>query len=160
MNRYPAVALLVLLIFAIGCTQAPPPEPPDTRAADESAVRRASADMMAAAQAKDAEGVSSVYAPDSLVHYVNFPPMNKQQAHDAWAQVMANAGYSVSWSPQRIDVARSGDLAFEQGTYEFTQHDARGRPVVERGTYVQAWKKQGDGAWKIFVNTSTATPEN
>jgi uncharacterized protein (TIGR02246 family) len=152
--------LLTVLAFSVACTPQPPAEAPDTRAADEAAIRQATAEMLAAAQAKDADGVVSYFAEDVVVHYANFPQQTKHQAHETWAAVMANAGYAIEWGPQRVEVARSGDVAFEQGSYEFTQHDARGRPLVERGTYVQCWRKQADGSWKISVNVATATPAN
>ena len=30
-----------------------------------------------------------------------------------------------------------------------TVNDAKGKPVTDRGKYVEAWKKQADGAWKV-----------
>lgn len=150
--------LFAALIATVACTPAPPPEPPDTRAADEAAIRQGSAGMLAAAQAKDADRVVSYFTDDVVVHYSNFPQQNKQQARDVWAQVMANAGYAIQWGPHHVEVARSGDVAVELGNYEFTQNDARGRPVVERGTYIQSWRKQADGSWKISADIAVAAP--
>jgi uncharacterized protein (TIGR02246 family) len=150
--------LLAALLLTAACTQPPPAEAPDTRAADEAAIRQASAGMLAGAQAKDADRVVSYFTDDVVVHYSNFPQQNKQQARDGWAAVMANSGYAITWGPHHVEVARSGDIAVEVGTYEFTQNDARGRPVVERGTYMQSWRKMADGSWKISADIAVAAP--
>jgi ketosteroid isomerase-like protein len=34
------------------------------------------------------------------------------------------------------------------GTYEETTTDASGKPVNDRGKYVEVWEKQADGKWK------------
>lgn len=156
-RKFGLLSLLFALLLAVACTRQPPPEPPDTRAANEAAIREASAGMLAAAQAKDADRVVSYFTDDVVVHYSNFPQRNKQSARESWAQAMANPGFAINWGPQRVEVARSGDIAVAVGTYEFTQHDARGRPVTERGTYIASWRKQADGSWKVTANLAVAT---
>jgi len=49
-------------------------------------------------------------------------------------------------------VAQSGELAYLSGTYELTLNDASGKPVKDRGKYVEVWKKQADGTWKATVD--------
>jgi ketosteroid isomerase-like protein len=50
-------------------------------------------------------------------------------------------------TPIRIDVARSGDVATEVGTWVF-HGVAPDRWVDGNGSYVTAWRKEG-GTWKI-----------
>jgi len=45
-------------------------------------------------------------------------------------------------------VAKSGDMACLSGTYELTMNDASGKPVNDRGKYIEDWEKQVDGKWK------------
>ena len=66
--------------------------------------------------------------------------------------MLALPGPGLSFSAARVDVARSGDLASEQGAYEFGTSDKKGKTTIERGTYVTVWKKQPDGAWKVVVD--------
>jgi ketosteroid isomerase-like protein len=47
-----------------------------------------------------------------------------------------------------VEVAKSGDLACLSGTYELTMNDPGGKPVSDRGKYVEVWEKQADGKWK------------
>ncbi len=51
-----------------------------------------------------------------------------------------------------MEVARSGELAYLNGTYELTMNDASGKPANDRGKYVEVWKKQADGAWKCVAD--------
>jgi ketosteroid isomerase-like protein len=46
------------------------------------------------------------------------------------------------------DVSRAGDLGYTHGTYEIS--DAAEK-VVERGSYVRIWRKQG-GAWRVVLD--------
>jgi len=50
-------------------------------------------------------------------------------------------------------VAKSGDLGFVSGTYELTMNDASGKPVNDRGKYVEVWEKKADGKWKCGTDT-------
>jgi hypothetical protein len=57
-------------------------------------------------------------------------------------------GFMVNWAPSRVEVARSGDLAWSTGTY--TQSSSlSGTPSTDHGKYVAVWKKQQDGSWKV-----------
>lgn len=52
-----------------------------------------------------------------------------------------------------MEVAKSGDIGYTQGTYEMTVNDAKGNPNTDRGKYLSIWKKQADGAWRCIVDT-------
>jgi ketosteroid isomerase-like protein len=52
-----------------------------------------------------------------------------------------------------VEVARSGDLGYSQGTYDLTFNDPSGKPMTDRGKYLEVWKKQADGSWKCAVDT-------
>ena len=48
---------------------------------------------------------------------------------------------------------KSGDLGFVSGTYELTMNDASGKPVTDKGKYVEVWEKKADGKWKCGTDT-------
>jgi len=75
----------------------------------------------------------------------------------AWQQMLAQPGFALTFAPTRIEVARSGDLAYEIGDYALTAKDKRGRPQTSKGKYVVVWAKQPDGAWKAVVDAPTTT---
>ena len=150
---------LALLVIASACTQ---PPPPDTRAADEAAVRDADAQWSKTAGAKDLEGTIAYYSDDATVLPPNAPVVTgKEGIRAVWAEMVA-PGTSISWQPTKVEVARSGDLAYVMGTYQLTVKDAQGNPVQDKGKFVEVWKKQADGKWKtvadIFNSDLPAAP--
>jgi len=50
------------------------------------------------------------------------------------------------------EVSRAGDLGYTHGTYELTDD---GKKVIERGSYVRIWKKQGD-RWLVVLDVTNA----
>lgn len=143
-----------LVAFAVGCQQ-PPPEQPDTRAADAAAIRSASGECAAAAAEKDLDKTMSFFADDALMMPSNAPLVSgKDAVRQEWEKMMATPGYALSWEPVQVEVARSGDFAFERGTYQFTQNDPKGNPVTVVGKYLTVVKKQADGSWKVVIDIS------
>ena len=144
--------VLTLVIF--GCSSSQQQAPPDTRAADEAAVRKADADWATAGQSKQVDAWVAYYSDDAVV----LPP-NEQEAtgkdniHKAIGDLLALPGLSVNWKAAKVEVARSGDLAYVQGTYELGMKDPKGKPITDHGKYVEVWKKQADGNWKCAVDT-------
>jgi ketosteroid isomerase-like protein len=52
-----------------------------------------------------------------------------------------------------VEVARSGDLAYAIGTYTLTMKDSQGKPIADRGKFMEVWKRQPDGKWKAVADT-------
>jgi len=150
MNRLLSGMLIACLALVAGCTQEPPPPPPDTRPQDEAAIRKASQDALAAAQAKDADKMASFYTNDAVAMFSGAPAVSgKEQIKQAWATLFQDPNFSLTWATTKVEVAKSGDLAWEAGTYEETSSDAKKKPVKYTGHYLVALKKQADGSWKI-----------
>ena len=156
------VSSLVIIGLALACQQAPT-SPPDTRAADESAVREADAAWSKTAAAKDVEGFVAFFAEDGVSLPPNAPMLTeKESMRKGLSEAMANPGFSLSWQAGKVEASRGGDLAYSMGTYQGTMNDAKGKPVTERGKYVSVWKKQADGKWKVVAdiyNSDLPAPE-
>ncbi len=54
----------------------------------------------------------------------------------------------LSWTPDYIDVAKSGDLAYTYGKYIYTYTDSDGKLLESSGVFHTVWKRQSDGNWK------------
>jgi ketosteroid isomerase-like protein len=39
-------------------------------------------------------------------------------------------------------------MGWVSGTYELTMNDTNGKPINDRGKYLEVWEKQTDGNWK------------
>jgi uncharacterized protein (TIGR02246 family) len=147
------VSSLAIIGLALACQQLPPPSPPDTRAADERAVREADAAWAKAAAAKDVEARLSFLAEDALVLPPNAPMQTgKESMRKGLSEEMANPGYAISWQASKAEASRGGDLAYTVGTYQFTMTGPKGKPVTDRGKYVTIWRKQPDGKWKAVAD--------
>ena len=157
------VSSLVMMGLALACQQPPPPSPPDTRAADEGAVREVDAAWSKAWAAKDLEGSLSFFADDALWLQHNVPMMKDKESMRKWlSDLMASPGFSGSWQASKVEASRGGDLAYSIGTYQGTIPDAKGKPVSDRGKYVTVWKKQPDSKWKVvadIANSDLPAPE-
>jgi ketosteroid isomerase-like protein len=133
-----------------GCDHAPPAV--DTKAAVK-AVMDADAAWSRAAGAMDAAGASGFYADDATVLAPNQPLITGKDAlQKAWAAMLV-PGNSVSWSASTAVASASGDLVYVQGTYTASMKGPHGRPMNDKGKYLEVWKKQADGSWKDEEDT-------
>ena len=56
---------------------------------------------------------------------------------------------SITWKPDFVDVALSGDLGYTYGKYVYTTTDSIGNANVSEGIFHTVWKRQADGTWKF-----------
>lgn len=137
-----------LSLFVAGCSQTPP----DTRAAEETTLRALNTQWSKAADSKDLEATVSYYSDDASVFPPNAPlASGKQAIHAVWADVL-NSASSISWQTDKVEVARSGDIAYLTGMYQTTAKDPHAQPVNDSGKFVEVWKKQADGKWKTVAD--------
>ena len=140
---------IVLLSFAFVCL-APAA---DTKSAIEKALRDLDAQWSAAAGANDLDKTVSFYSDDAIVMPPNAPgATTKETIRSAWKEMLTTPGAAISWKATKVEVAKSGDLACVSGAYEQTTIDASGKPVTDRGKYVEVWEKQADGKWKCSAD--------
>ena len=55
----------------------------------------------------------------------------------------------LTWAPDFVDVAKSGDLGYTYGKYIFTVTDSAGVANSSEGIFHTVWKRQQDGNWKF-----------
>ena len=72
--------------------------------------------------------------------------------------MMQDPNFDLSFEADNVVVARSGDLAYETGTYTLTMSDPEERPATEKGHYVVVWHKQTDGGWKVVLDAPVSDP--
>jgi ketosteroid isomerase-like protein len=155
-----ALALAVGSLVLASCNSTPAPK--DTRAADEAAIRAASKAWSDAAQAKDVDKAVSFYATDGIQLTDKGPLVDDAATlHAGWQKMLALPGPGLSLQTSKVEVAKSGDIAYEYGAYDFAVADSAGKITDQKGKYVVIWKKQTDGTWKAAVdinNTDAPTP--
>jgi uncharacterized protein (TIGR02246 family) len=140
--------------------------PGETRSTDERTIRDLETQWSKAAAEKDLEKMLSFYADDATVLPANAPAATtKDNARRLWTDLFASAGLALSWRTIKVEVAKSGEMAYATGTYELTTNDASGNPTTDHGKYLTVWEKQSDGKWKCAADiwnsdiaASTAAP--
>jgi ketosteroid isomerase-like protein len=139
-----------LMMLASGCKQQ---TPADTRAADAQTIRDLDAQWSKSAGAHDLDGTVSYYSDDAFVLPPNAPIATTKEAIRAGWATSVGPGVDMSFQTNKVEVASSGDIAYDVGTYAVSMKDAQGNPVTDRGKYVAVWKKQADGKWKAVADT-------
>jgi ketosteroid isomerase-like protein len=141
-----------VIALAAGCSR-PAVEQPGpvagAQVADEAAIRAQETRWREVIARKDTAAIGSFYTEDGI-YAPTFRPMVR--GRDAAAAMWATHEFTLDSlrlerTPIRIDVARSGDVATEVGTWVF-HGVAPNRPVDGKGSYLTAWRKEG-GVWKI-----------
>jgi uncharacterized protein (TIGR02246 family) len=155
-HRDGRVFLVLLCISSLALSQQ------GRRPPEEKTIRDADAVWSHAIETKDLEQALSFYSDDASVLPFNAPiATGRQQIRQVWSHLLSTPGFSLRFAPSTVEVARSGDLAYEVGTFELTMNDAQGKPVATPGKYVVVWK-QADGKWKAtadIFNTDVQSSE-
>jgi ketosteroid isomerase-like protein len=150
----------------VSISQSSPSEKPSGTQSVEQLLRDLDAEWAKAAAAKDVERTIAYYSDEAIV----FPPnatsaATKEAIRNGWKEMFATPGFVITWQPIRVQVGKSGEMAWVGGTYESTMNDASGKPINDRGKYLEVWEKQTDGNWKCAADmwnsdlaTSAPTP--
>jgi ketosteroid isomerase-like protein len=67
--------------------------------------------------------------------------------------------YVLQWEPKKAEVSASGDLGYTWGTYTVTAEDEKGQKKTRYGKYLDVWKKQSDGSWKVLIDIGNQSPQ-
>ena len=128
---------------------------------DEAAIREADAQWSKAAGSLDVDKTVAFYADDASLLPPNEPIATTKEAIRAmWAGLLA-PGTVISWEPTKVEVAKSGDLAYLVGTYKLSMKGPDGKPMDDHGKMVEVWKKQPNKQWKCVAdifNSDVAMP--
>jgi ketosteroid isomerase-like protein len=116
---------------------------------DEETIRDLDKAWSQAAESKDAAKCASYYSDTASAMPFNGPiTTGRVKIQELWAELMAKPGFSLHFSPTKIEVAKAKDIAYDAGTFELKLNDAQGAPTTIPGKYVVVWKKQKGGNWK------------
>jgi uncharacterized protein (TIGR02246 family) len=119
---------------------------------DEQAIRALDTSWSHAAETKDVDKTVSFYADDASILPPNLPiATGKTAIRAVWSQFLSMPGFSITFAPSKIVVAKSGDMAYEIGTFQTTINDAQGKPATSVGKFVVNWQKR-DGQWKVVAD--------
>lgn len=84
---------------------------------------------------------------DGVLLRPNHKPLVGADAID-FLSLVNDTAYTLTWKPEKAEIAKSGDLGFTYGIYELQTKD-----TLLKGTYVSIWKKQNNGGWKFVLDS-------
>ena len=96
-----------------------------------------------------AEGFLEFAADDAVQFRRTYVIEGKEAMRENYEKSPPNANADLTWKPDFIDVAASGDLAYTYGKYVFSVTDSLGEVRESTGIFHTIWKRQPDGKWKF-----------
>jgi uncharacterized protein (TIGR02246 family) len=154
-----ALAIVCVVGLALVSACAAPPLAVDTQK-EEQAIRALDADWNAAIAKKDLDAIVNLYAADGATMWPDAPASRGSAAiRAAWIELMKTPGITGVIVVDRIQVAQSGDVAFDEGHVDLEVDTPQGR-AKETVKYLVGWKKVG-GAWKVaydMYNSNAPAP--
>jgi len=124
-------------------------------AAAQQAIKDRSAAWMQAVQAKDAASVAgSFYSKEAMVAYDGSVSRGRAAIQAGLEDDFASSPETtVSWTSDAVNVAASGDMAYEIGTITRDADGTGPQPAVN-GAFVTVWRKI-EGEWYAVADAGT-----
>jgi uncharacterized protein (TIGR02246 family) len=154
MKRLTALlGMTAIALIATACNH-----PADTHDADVLALKDNETQWNQDWQAKDADKIVSHYASDAVLMVPGTAPTSGKDAIlSSLKGMVADPAMSLKFQATRVEVAKSGDLAYTQGSYTLTFTDPQTKqPIIDHGSYVTAYRKLPDGSWKAVSDIATS----
>ena len=155
MKRLATILTATLLASTlIACNQAPP----DTHDADVKAIKDTEAQWNQDFAAKDAAKIAAHYADDAVLVASGMPTSNGKDAIAAAVkQMVTDPALSLKFQASKVEVAKSGEVGYTEGSYQLTATDPQSKQVInDHGSYATTYRKQPDNSWKAVVDIASS----
>ncbi|HEX3319341.1 MAG TPA: DUF4440 domain-containing protein [Terriglobales bacterium] len=131
--------------------------PADNREADVNSLRVAQQAAIKAFVSKNADQMVAAYSGDASLMFSNSPILRGEDLKSAIRGLAADRNFSMEFTTDQVEVAKSGELGYTRGAYTMTMSDPKiKRTLREKGKYVSIYAKQTDGSWKMIEDISNA----
>jgi ketosteroid isomerase-like protein len=110
--------------------------------------------------AKDVNALAAQYRDDAAMAGPGDPLATTDADRRKILQALvSDPNFALTFSTNRILVAKSGDLASSRGNFTLTMTDkATKKPATVSGSYLTVYKLQDDGSWKAVEDFITPGP--
>jgi uncharacterized protein (TIGR02246 family) len=164
-----AIAVGALVVFAVACAPKSETAAAKTDSAGgmmsaggdvatiRSAIEASDKKMIDGFNAGDAAALASLYGDDAVSYSANSEPMVGKDAILKGMQAMLASAKFSGVSAHTDTVIVMGDLAIEFGGYAGTMTPPKGPAAQDHGRFMNLWKRQADGSWKIFRDISNSS---
>lgn len=148
MNRLSLVVVVLLAVVAAGCQPAA-----TLTEQDKAAIRKVTEEAVKIVNSPEmdhAAYVKAFYTEDAEWLAPNMPPV---KGAAAIVQTLQAFPRITDFKAEAVSIEGSGGLACERGNYTMTLNPPGAPPVIDRGKYIEIWKKQADGSWKVAYDS-------
>lgn len=127
--------------------------------AEGQAVMQASRDWSDRVATGDLDAIMEVWADDAVMLPPDLPPLEGKPAIRGYVETtLEMPGFQISWEPQTVQVAPSGEWAYLIERNVTTFNDSLGNRVTVHGKGITVWRKAPDGSWKNVVDIWNDAP--
>lgn len=157
MRHTQLLAAAAAAIALAGCQAEVKTDPAADTAAIEQTLKGIEGQWQADYNARDAKRLAEHYAPDGVIANPGAALASDARARaEAIGAMAADQNLQISFASDRVQVARSGDLAYTRGHYTMRMTDpATKQPRSDSGSYLTVWQKQADDSWKAVEDFIT-----
>ncbi len=120
--------------------------------AAEQTIRDIDARWVQAVAAGDADAIAEIYAEDAYMLLPNQLRVSGREGIRGVWEEMLSANMALTFTPNLIEIAVAGDLAYEVGTYNLAMDGPDGR-TQDNGSYLVVWRNV-EGEWKVAADIS------
>lgn len=147
MKRVAPITAVALCILLSGCKAASTAE----ASKEKDAILQLEDEQVKAFNSKDVTKLLANYMDDAAMISPGEPTLKGKQAlQGAITGMVSDPAFSLHFHPDDVKVAKSGDIAYTQGTYTLTiTNPVTHQPMTDKGSYVTTYTKVVDGSWKV-----------
>lgn len=139
-------ASLLGAVTILACSSRPehPPPQPGLQASLDSAADRA----LMALRSDEPDSLLALLSDDVIIMPPNEPVLRGKTAVRSWYEQFLTRFRTTSLTIADREVFLGEDWAAEVARYEWTLEPVAGGPsVIDRGSYMQIWRREADGRW-------------
>ena len=140
------IAAAVVAAAVLACA---PMKPAGLSDADKAAIRAVTANTVKIGntQPLDAEAyVKSYHTDEGMFMPPNAKALTGHAEMVAWFKPLPPiSGFMLNAE----EIEGTGDVAWVRGTYSFTMSPPGAPQIVDAGKYLEVWKRQTDGSWRV-----------
>jgi ketosteroid isomerase-like protein len=146
--------ITLAIVLALTACQTTPSIDLDAETRALLAADQAFADLSEATTPKNA--FATFMAPDGMMM-----PAASDGPLEGHANIVAafgpdgDPGFKLLWQPQFAEVSASADMGWTWGQFQAVAGDV----TLRTGKYVNVWRKQADGSWKVRVDVGNERPQ-
>jgi uncharacterized protein (TIGR02246 family) len=123
------------------------------------AIKASEAKWQADFKAKDLEALAGQYSADASFVTSEGAANGSTEIRKTLANAGTDPAMQIQFASDKVEVAKSGDLAYSTGHFTEQYTDRKtGKVMSGQGTFVSVYKKQDDGSWKMVEDYAVTDP--